>query len=277
MTYRSDLRFSLLGLAFVASAGATTLTYDDFSSVAGLQLNNDAGRVGNVLRLTPATTSQRGSAFSTSAITLASNVSFSTYFQFRITNSGGTADGDGVGADGIVFVLQTVSNTAGGSGGGIGYSGLANSVGVEFDTYNNLPQFGDPDGNHVGIDLAGSVLSVKTQLEPTRFNNGQIWNAWIDFNGATNLLEARWSLSAARPAAAQLSDTVNLASVLGSSTAFAGFTAGTGGGFGDQDILRWEFRDTFSPIDDSIPEPATFGLLAAGLLVIVARRATEQG
>ena len=36
------------------SASATTLIYNDFSSVAGLQLNGDAAQAGNVLRVTPA-------------------------------------------------------------------------------------------------------------------------------------------------------------------------------------------------------------------------------
>lgn len=42
-------------------------------------------------------------------------------------------DGLGCGADGLVFVVQTNSNKVGG-GGGIGYQGIPNSVGVELDT-----------------------------------------------------------------------------------------------------------------------------------------------
>ncbi|MEO7762506.1 MAG: hypothetical protein ABIS68_11425 [Casimicrobiaceae bacterium] len=39
-------------------------------------------------------------------------------------------DSDGAGADGIVFVVQPVSSTVGGGGGGIGYFGIPTSLAV---------------------------------------------------------------------------------------------------------------------------------------------------
>ena len=63
--------------------------------------------------------------------------------------------------------MQTNSNTAGGSGGGIGYDGIPNSVAVEYSTYNNSFPL-DSDGNHIGIDLGGSVQSVATAPVATR-------------------------------------------------------------------------------------------------------------
>ena len=36
-----------------------------------------------------------------------------------------------------MFVLQTVSSNVGGVGGGMGYVGIPNSVGIEFDNWNN--------------------------------------------------------------------------------------------------------------------------------------------
>ena len=85
------LCLSLLGAAAfsVGIAQATTLTYPDFSNTSGLTLNGNAAQVGNVLRVTPAINGQAGSIFSTNAISLASNVSFSTAFQFRFTNPNG--------------------------------------------------------------------------------------------------------------------------------------------------------------------------------------------
>src|SRR4051812_7803683 len=117
------MKKSLL-LSLVAAAGLTfpafgQITISDFSTASGLQLNGNAAIVGSVLRLTPAANNQAGSTFSTSSITLAANVSFSSFFTFRITNSGGSSDGDGLGADGIVFVVQTNSNSVGSGGGGI--------------------------------------------------------------------------------------------------------------------------------------------------------------
>jgi hypothetical protein len=126
------------------------VNFNDFSSTAGLTLNgNAAGNVNNgidpnpVLRLAPAQTGQRGSAFTTLVENIAA---FNTTFQFRITNPGGAHDGTDYGADGITFTIQGVGDTAlGGGGGGLGYLGIGSSVAVEFDTWNNWDGANDLD------------------------------------------------------------------------------------------------------------------------------------
>jgi len=250
--------------------------YSDFSSVDGLKLNGNASQVGDVLRLSSASSFSSGSTFTTNQVDLDGGNSFSTFFQFRIGNSGGLGDADGPGADGLVFVVQTVSNNVGAAGGGIGYSGINPSLGIEFDTYNNGPGYGDPDGNHVGIDLNGNIVSVQTQPEAVRFNNGEIWNAWVDYNGATDGLEVRWSLSDVRPSLPQLSITLDLVSILGQDTAFVGFTSATGSGFGNHDLLRWEFRGEFAPI--GVPEPASIVMMSLGSIMVgwISRRRAKQ-
>ena len=122
--------------------------YKDFADVSDLQLNGDAIQSTNNLRLTSSTTWQSGSAFYTDSISLDDNASFSTAFDFLITESGGI--GNPAGADGIVFTMNTIANNVGGTGGGIGYEGIPNSFGVEFDTYNN-GGWDNNDGNHVGM------------------------------------------------------------------------------------------------------------------------------
>ena len=256
-------------------ASAAALLFTDFSDLTGLQLNGNTssihsctGGVGstcspvadNVLRLTN-TTSQAGSAFSTTAISLDQDASFSTSFQFRVTN---TING---GADGIVFVLQTNSNTAGGSGGGIGYFGIDNSVGIEFDNWDN--GFGDGfSDNHVGIDLGGSVDSVALNTNPGfTIDAGDIITAWVDYNGVTDLLEVRANTTGIRPGTALLSYTVDLVSELGSTNAFVGFTSGTGAAGANHDILSWQFNSEFAPIETiGVPEPGMAAVFGLGLL-----------
>jgi hypothetical protein len=95
-----------------------------FSNSSVLRLTNDYG--------------QSGSAFLTNTISLSNNTSFNSYFQFQITNSDGLGDDDGAGADGLVFIIQTIANNVVGSeGGGMGYAGINQSLGIEFDTYYN--------------------------------------------------------------------------------------------------------------------------------------------
>jgi len=240
--------------------GAVDISFPDFSDVSSLQLNGSATTAFDgsqqVLRLTPSVNGQAGSAFSQTTVPLNADASFSTVFSFRFTqpNSGG--------ADGMVFVVQTVANNVGGAGGGIGYLGIPNSVGVEFDTFDNGGGF-DFDANHVGIDTNGNFDPVVANLDALgQLDQGGVFYAWVDYNGATDGMEVRVNNAPSRPVSPTLTRTLNVPAILGSPNAYVGFTSATGGANNTHDVLSWGFRSDFDPFPDDkpddrkIPEPA---------------------
>lgn len=267
---------AVLMASFTASADIINVQYDNFADVSKFQLNGKAAELNsnsdNVLRLTNGL-EQASSAFLTDSISLRNEASFSSFFSFRFHNPLGLGDSNtDIGADGIVFTLQTQSNTAGTRGVGIGYRNISNSLGIEFDTYfNSKDKFAsvgadDPDGNHLGINLNGAITSVATKSEAIRFNNGSEWNVWVDYDGTKNMLDVRYSLNKQRPTLASLTYNVDLESTFGSNNVFVGFTSGTGAGANTHDINSFKFTNDFRPIE--VPEPNTiafFGLALAGI------------
>jgi gliding motility-associated-like protein len=76
--------------------------------------------------------------------------SFSLEFTLNFDNNAG-------GADGIMFVMQTVGpNALGANGQGLGFAGFSPSLGVEFDTYTNK-DYGDPTYDHMGVLRDGNT------------------------------------------------------------------------------------------------------------------------
>ncbi len=226
--------------------GVRFANFDDLSRFTlngvAADLANDNTRNG-ALRLTNALY-QGGSAFLDTRISIAEDASFSTYFSFRMTNPMGLSD-DVMGADGLVYIIQLSSSNVEAVGGGIGYDGLAPSLGIEFDTWWNV---GEPDGNHVGIDLDGNMNSVVARHVDTPFNNGEIWHAWVDYDGHVGRLEVRWSSRAKRPRAAMLTHEIDLMPVLHGTDVFLGFSSGTGAAGNTHDILSWQFFGKYDPI-----------------------------
>jgi hypothetical protein len=270
------LQVLVCGLAIVAAsaerAGATTITFNDFSASGTLTLNGNTAVVttgdGQVLRLVPATFSQGGSAFNSATINAST---FSTAFQYRLTNPGGAFDGTDFGADGFTFVVQNVSASIGSGGGGLGYLGIGASAAVEFDTWNNGPGFSDFNSNHLGIDTNGNIASLVVTPVAPNFDNGQLWTAWIDYDGTT--LEVRTNMTGVRPVLPNLSLALNIPALLGGTTAYVGFTAGTGAAFANHDIINWTYSDSFveGGVDPGVvPEPAGLFLMAIG--AVAARR-----
>ncbi|MEO6742164.1 MAG: L-type lectin-domain containing protein [Chthoniobacteraceae bacterium] len=265
------------------------VTYNGFGSTTGLTINGNAATAatgdGTVLRLTPASGGKAGSAFSTLKV---STSEFVSVFSFRITNPGGIIVDNNTesGADGIVFTVQNQANNVGGVGLGIGYSGITPSMGVEFDTWGNNAN-ADPSQSHIGIDFNGSVVHSAAGQGPTvnigntnagttalagpELDDGNRWWAWVINTGTNVKVYLKMDESAtepAQPATPLLDHNVNLTTVLGGTTAYAGFTAATASAWENHDMLYWRYTE-------AVPEPGSFVLLSAsgGLLLLRRRRA----
>ena len=250
----------LTTLGFLALTGvpasAQTVFYPNFASTAGLSLQGTAVTAktadGTVLRLAQSTTWQAGTAFTAATVPFSTAAdTFSTYFQFRITNPGGIAP-----ADGIVFVIRDAGTPALGQvGGAVGYDGIGHSIGVKFDTYQNDREIND---NHVAIQTNGVWLDEFTQtpygvgncLKPTGvagcMSNGHLWSVWIDYDGVS--LHVAVADGSTRRPADLVGAPVSLPSILNlASAAYVGFTGATGAGTENHDILNWQYSNTYNP------------------------------
>jgi lectin family protein len=135
--------------AFTVSAFAD-FTFPNFSDTTGLTLVGSAEVIEQRLRLTPDIGEQAGAAWFITKQSVADG--FATTFQVQIGVDG---------ADGFAFVIQNHDITAPGSCcGGQGYEFIPNSLAVEFDTWQNIPEdfpsgLGDPNENHISVQTRG--------------------------------------------------------------------------------------------------------------------------
>jgi hypothetical protein len=161
------------------------------------------------------------------------------------------------GADGLAFVIQPDLNAKGKSGGGLGFEGIPSSVAIEFDSFFNEGHK-DPKKHHIGINTNGVVESLHTAEVPFILNNGQIYHAWIDYDGKDDSLQVRLATSNNRPADPTLSYKVDLEKTLRTEQ-YVGFTASTGSCSEQHELLAMYFNVDYLPggIDTSLDNYST--------------------
>lgn len=214
-------------------------SFSDFSSIAGLTLYGSAQQVGSVLRVVPSAYGVIGGAFWSQPVDV---TNFQTDFRFRFSS---LVQG---GADGIVFCVRGPgSRLPGGGGGGMGYYLVSPSVGVEIDIYyNTQPHVLDPNGNHIGIDVNGSIISSPVAVDPVgpgvSLENGNVYHMWVDYANGT------LSVSIAQDGQPKPPAILTRALTLPFSTGVVGFTASTGADYANHDILSWSFSNVTSEI-----------------------------
>lgn len=122
--------------------------------------------------------------------------SFETTFSFPFNTSNSTRTSRD-GGSGLTFIVVPDEFTVGRVGPWLGLLNDAckddyKAVAVEFDTRHD-PEFGDPNDNHVGINL-GSIVStraINASDVGIFLNDGSVHRAWIAYDGTRGWMDVR--------------------------------------------------------------------------------------
>jgi serine/threonine protein kinase len=207
-----------------------------FSNASRLTLNGSASVTEGRLRLTDGKTNEAGSAFSSGRWRVNR---FAAEFTFQLSKAE---------ADGFTFTIQGIGPTAlGASGGGLGYgpdpnassssSRIGKSVALKFDLYDNRGEGSNSTGLFVNgaapalpaVDLAGTGIDLHSGH---RFHVTLLYDAGLLH---VTILDLETQASAMQEYRIDIPGTV------GGTSAYVGFTGGTGGLTATQDILSWQF------------------------------------
>lgn len=251
----------------LSASAADWLSITDFTGACAgpLVCAGATATQGSALRLVPAAVEQAGAAWAPASLSMAHD--FVSTFTFRLGEGA-----NGWRADGLAFILATDPSQLGDParyGGSMGFEGVANTVAVEFDTFQNGD---DPNGNHVAIDRNGvlenlaaaspyGVTVCDSAGTPGCLSNGDVWTATVAYDAAGHTLSVSVR-DGTGPADDPIQDhVIDLGALLGGE-AYLGFGAGTGLGFMAHDLLSW------SVTSEAVPEPASALALAAGLAAL---------
>ena len=199
-------------------------------------MNGNTTLNGTLLQLTDGGGYEAGSAFFNTPVNIQS---FTTDFDFQLLNAK---------ADGFTFVIQNQGlNALGTSGGGLGYgispvtgtgTTITQSVAIKFDIFNNSGEGSDS----TGVYLNGAVPTLPaTDLTGTGIllSSGDKIHAHILYDGTK--LTLTLTDATANTIATEVFP-INIPATVGANTAYVGFTAGTGGVSGVQNILDWQYQ-----------------------------------
>jgi len=150
-------------------------------------------------------------------------------------------------ADGFSFVMQSDprgANAVGGAGGGLGYTGIANSIAVKFDIYNAAAHTSSTgiyfDGEPPDSP-AGRARSVFMNSAGIDFNSGHVFRIDLAYSSSAHVLTETVT-DTTKHAVFTTSYNVDIAAHLGSNVGYVGFSGGTGGETSVQNILNWQYH-----------------------------------
>jgi len=273
-------------ILFAVPATATTFTFSDFSSTSGLTLLGNAATSANALRTTSAAINEAGAAWYNTPVNVAGG--FDTYFKFQITDRGGYSPDwslipGSTGGDGFAFVIQGVNTSQlGAYASGLGYFYIPDSLAVEFDTWQNIPSYCEPNGNHIAVQSEGTAPNRPEHCAGSDFNgpyanpnlgittigpdmsNGSVYDVRIHYAPGDLSIYLNDFVNPVLDVSVDLGTKLALQQ---GTQAYIGFTSSTGGAYENHDIVDWSFSN--------VPEPGTYAMIGAGLIALAIRRRSQ--
>ena len=232
-----------------------TIVYQDLPETE-FTLNGDASASDGVITVTPSAANQNGAAWRTEPVMFGPDYTFKAVMVLDVHSPGGglfDADRDGIGGEGVTFVLQTNDNNVLGTGGkSLGLENTGSTfLAVELDS--GVTGAFDPDTNlpsHLGINTNVDGSVARTAI--SRFN-GNAFSAgvpgpgsnfqylWVEYNGGSQILDVYYSTSEVKPDEPTLSTPINLSKHFGGVPGvFVGWTSSTSKAFNGHDVHSFE-------------------------------------
>jgi serine/threonine protein kinase len=202
----------------------------------GVSLNGSSVLAETALRLTDGQNNQAGSAFYHMPLDVRS---FRTAFRFRVAGGADTADG-------FTFCLQNAGPKSVGVGaGGLGYQGVVRSIALKFDLWNNDGEGPNSTGLYRGGQAPASQNSVDLTDTGIDLHSGRVYDVQLTYDGKHLILTITDTEEPAKKFRREFA--VDIRQEVGAPTAYAGFTAGTGGLSAVQEILTWSWEQRNGP------------------------------
>lgn len=235
--------------AYVTSSGEAQSVPINTSATADCNLvkqfttNVDSYQSGvSCFIITEGETSQKGSIWSNYKIDMTQN--FSIAFDLFMGDSDG-------GADGVVFALQGSCTSAGGNGNSMGYAGIENSIGVEFDTYNNESN-SDLTSDHIAIISDGSAdhggsSNLAGPLGLSDLENNAWHSASVSWNATSQIFKIKYGTSDSLTYNGDI--VTNLFG--GNTQVFWGFTGATGLYYNTQKVCITSYPQNTTQVADT--------------------------
>ena len=220
--------------AYVIQASSNSIDFSNgFASTAGLTLNGStAGGSNSALELTNGGLNQAGSFFWNAPINVQA---FTTTFKFQMKNAQ---------ANGFTFTIQNTGPTAlGGGSAGLGYQDLQKSIAVKLNFYNYNGEGGDSTGLYTN-GQAPTAPTVDISPSGIQLASGDTMQAQLIYDGTTLILNLKDLVT---NATFTNSWPMNIAQTVGGTTAYVGFTGGTGSLTANEDILSWTYNTQAVP------------------------------